>query len=79
MNLGDRVKDKLTGFSGVIVAMTRWINGCERAAIQPEKLTKEGNIALVETIDINQLELVKAGVFPVAKPGGGPMPDAVRR
>ena len=43
IHLGDRVKDKLTGFSGVVVAITEWLNGCTRMAVQPEKLV-EGKV-----------------------------------
>lgn len=37
-NLGDRVKEKITGYKGVIVCQSRYMTGCNRYAIQNEKL-----------------------------------------
>lgn len=39
--LGDRVKDEITGLSGIVIAVTQWLNGCVRMQVQPEKL-KDG-------------------------------------
>ena len=40
-NLGDEVKDKVSGFKGVIVAQTMWLNGCARILVQSQDLDKE--------------------------------------
>lgn len=30
VNLGDRVKDQVTGFEGIAIARTEWLFGCPR-------------------------------------------------
>lgn len=60
--LGDRVKDKVTGLSGIAVARTEWLYGCIRITVQPEKLGKDGNVPETSTFDEPQLEVVKSQV-----------------
>lgn len=36
--LGDRVKDKITGFTGIIIAKTSYLQGCDRVAVKSEAL-----------------------------------------
>jgi len=38
IKLGDRVEDTITGFRGVVVARTEWLNGSVRVTVQAEKL-----------------------------------------
>jgi hypothetical protein len=79
--MGDEVRDRLTGVRGVIVARTEWINGCKRMCVQPRTLDKKGNVVdsekakEMETVDEQQLDLIKAKVEPAKKPKGGPMPQ----
>ena len=35
VELGDRVKDRVSGLEGIAVSYTRWIHGCLRWAVQP--------------------------------------------
>ena len=90
INLGDEVKDKVTGFKGIAVAVTTWLNGCVRVTITPEGLDKEGKVKTSESFDEEQLTLIKAGKVaavktraeqPVAVPkakSGGPKPEPRR-
>lgn len=76
--LGDTARDVLTGFEGVVVAKSEWLNGCMRMTIQPRGL-KDGKPIAPEGFDIEQLELVeKADVEMPTKKAGGPMPDPQR-
>lgn len=59
--LGDRVKCRITGFSGIVVAVTHWLNGCRRVSVQDEKL-KEGKLAEHQYFDEEQVEVVKRAV-----------------
>jgi hypothetical protein len=73
-NLGDRVKDAVTGFTGVCIARYEWLNGCVRYGVQNEKL-KDGKPTEEVSIDQGQLALVKAAAVKVAPiDTGGPMP-----
>lgn len=71
----DKVKDTITGFEGVVIARTDFINGCIRYGIQSIKLDKEGKPIDVEYFDEQQLVLVKAKPAPKKeKRSGGPGP-----
>ena len=71
---GDTVKDTVTGFTGVAICRTEWLNGCVRIGIQPQKL-KDGRPVESDTIDETQLELVKAGPRHGPRATGGPTPS----
>lgn len=61
MNLGDRVKDPITGCTGIVVCVTTWLHGCIRIGVQPEKL-KDGRPVDDRYFDQSQLVLVEKGV-----------------
>jgi hypothetical protein len=75
-NLGDEVKDSITGFSGIITARTQFLNGCIRYGITCTKLNKDGIPLESEYFDEQQLELVKKTKTPVKEDDlpGGPAP-----
>jgi hypothetical protein len=78
---GDEVKDSITGFKGIVVAQTKWLNGCVRYLIQPQNL-KDGKTVEAESVDEGQLIMVKAAK-PVKKTKGeedpgGPFPSPTR-
>jgi len=82
IELGDLVTDTITGFEGIAIGHVRWLNGCDRYVIQPQKL-HEGKPVESQTIDVQQLRVKKAGVIKnetqyetVAK--GGPIPTPAR-
>lgn len=58
-NLGDELKDSVTGFIGVAIAKTDWIHQCTRWTLQPP-VNKEGKIPDQGTFDEPALVLVKA-------------------
>ena len=60
VKLSDKVKDTITGFEGIVVARTEWLNGCVRCCIQSQEL-KDGKILDTVTIDEGQLEIVESG------------------
>jgi hypothetical protein len=41
INLGQEVKDRLTGFSGFVMGRTEYLNGCVSIGVMPKEL-KEG-------------------------------------
>ena len=76
INFGDKVKDRVTGLTGIVVARTEWLNGCIRVTVQPQEL-KDGQPVLNTTLDIEDWILVEAGVVaPKAEENrtNGPMP-----
>lgn len=75
INVKDKVKDTITGFEGIVIARTEWLNGCVRCCIQSQKL-KDGKILDTETIDEGQLEIIEAGNREtVDKPPGSNRPS----
>jgi hypothetical protein len=77
--LGDTARDGISGYEGVVVAITFWINNCERVTLQARGL-HEGKPFEAQTFDAPSVTLVK----PIEPPQpqvktGGPMPNPVRR
>lgn len=78
ISLGDEAKDTITGFSGIVVAVTKWLHGCERVTIQPKSL-HDGSPIEPRTFDAPQCELVTPKAQPVGDPRtGGPRPEPSR-
>lgn len=80
--LGNRVRDRITGVEGVVIADCQWIYGCRRLTIQPQSL-KDGRPVDNVTFDADQLEVLEASTpesFMVAKEAltGGPTPDTAQ-
>lgn len=80
--LGDRVKDKISGMTGIVVGITDWIYGCRRVIVQPEALDA-GKPVEAFNLDEPQVTVVKRGVLDPTggkpKPTFGPRPNATRR
>lgn len=55
VKLGKEYRDKISGFVGVAVARTEWINGCVRVTLSP-KLDKDGKWQDNVCLDVEQLE-----------------------
>lgn len=70
ITLGCRAKDRITGFCGIVVAITNWLNGCVRMTIQPEEV-RDGKRVETETFDVEQVEYIDAGIRTESKPSGG--------
>ncbi len=81
IELGDVVKDTISGFQGVAIGRTEWLYGCERITVQSQKLN-EGKPIACESFDLPQLVLVKKAavksqIKDVNTPGG-PRPTPSR-
>ena len=88
--LGDLVKDKVTGFKGIVICQSMWLNGCARLMVQPTTL-KDGKPIEPQTFDDLQLEVLSRAAVPstnrddppaVTEPRrktGGPRPDVSAR
>jgi hypothetical protein len=79
VQLGDEARDTVTGFEGVCVARTEWLNGCWRMTLQPKSLDKDGKPCEGQTFDDFQLVATKPKAQPVGnKETGGPRDAPVR-
>ena len=57
INLGDAVRDGITGFTGIVAAKTEWLNGCVRFGIQSRNLAERKPVEL-QWFDEPQLEVI---------------------
>ena len=73
-NLGDEVKDEITGFVGIAIARYSYLQGCDRMCVQPV-VDEKGILPKEKTFDEPQLIVVKAKKIKrktVAENPGGP-------
>ena len=75
--LGKKVKDKVTGMTGTVVAEYHYLYGCVRCAVQGP-VDKDGKAPDWQTFDKPQLEVlgegVKVDLNPEVRTKGGPAP-----
>lgn len=62
INVGDRVRDRITGMMGIVIARTEWRYGCIRLTVQPGEL-KDGRPVDGYQLDEPQCEVVAAAVI----------------
>lgn len=62
-NLGDEVKDRITGFQGVIISRTQWLTNCNTYGVKTRSLDKDGKPQDSCYFDEPNLELVGSEVF----------------
>lgn len=78
IKLGDVVRDKITGFNGVVIVAADYLNGCHRVCVQPREL-REGKIVEAEYFDVEQVERVEEEGAPRLARTGGPCPAPRRQ
>ena len=74
---GDKVQDLVTGFIGIVIGMTYWLNGCVRVGVQSDG-SKDGLPIDPFWVDIGQLKILEAQVLQIGgrqstSPPGGPI------
>ena len=75
--LGQRLRDRVTGFVGIATSRTDYLNGCTRYCLEPP-IGKDGKMPKDGFFDIQQLEFVDDGILvkskksEPAKASGGP-------
>lgn len=78
-DLGDKVRDRVSGFEGIVCIRMEHLNGCRQYGIYPP-VDKDGKIPDAHYIDGEQLELVDNGLNETApikrKATGGAMTKA---
>jgi len=71
--LGEVVKDRITGFKGVVVCQSRYLTGCHRYGLQSQELTKDGKPADWNYIDEDCLESEGNNINLKRRQAGGPV------
>lgn len=82
VNLGDKVRHKVTGLEGIAIGRTDYLFGCVHVCVQPQVI-KDGKPADAFWTDESGLAVIEAGAVkreepePAERPGGpmlGPTP-----
>lgn len=71
VELGNKVEDRVTGFTGIATSITTYLNGCVRVGVQ-RKVGSDGKIPDVEYFDIGQLTVLDTSYKQQQKNTGGP-------
>ena len=78
-SLGDKVKCKHTGFSGIIVGRTEFINGCKQYSVVPKVCKVDGKYPEDVCIDEESLVLIEHQRKLATKSKGGPVTRGMHR
>jgi len=72
INLGDKVKDSVSGIIGIVTQRTEYLNGCIQYGVQPKVTSK--NPDEIKTWIIDEEQLTKIGGLKKVKKSrnGGP-------
>lgn len=70
INLGDKVRDMLTDFTGVVLGRSEHITGCNQVFVLPSS-EKQNEIKDGHWFDIERIELIEAGAIKVSERLGG--------
>lgn len=62
VNLGDKVKDRISGLTGIATAIVRYISGCEQVSITPQEV-KDGVPISGSYFDIDRIEVIEVGAI----------------
>ncbi len=75
--LGEVLKDTISGFEGVAMARTQYHTGCNHYGLAPQKLTKEGKLPEWEFFDESRLVRArkKKVILDQEKPTSGAFPN----
>jgi len=77
-NLGEELRDKITGYQGVVSARTEWLYGCRRYTVQSREM-KDGKP--VDSLTCDEMAMERVKVAPKGKKvasTGGPHDEAPR-
>lgn len=75
--LGLEAKDKITGFSGLLIARHIWITGCDQYTISPPK-KEDGTLGENYNFDEGRIEIIGPGITVQSvqsETSGGPQPS----
>lgn len=55
--LGHKVRDRITGFSGVVTGVVTYLTGCNQALVSPE-VSDDGKLRDAHWFDVQRVEVV---------------------
>jgi len=82
IQLGSKVRDTVSGFTGIASGRSEFMYGCARILIEPDKLDKDGKTMEAGWFDEQRVEVIQELKPKVSKASaatsGGPQKDATR-
>lgn len=60
IELGDHVREKVTGLEGVITGYHHWLTGCDSVTLQPP--AKDGKVPDPVRFDVGRVEVIEKAV-----------------
>lgn len=74
IELGQKAKDKITGFEGILTARHQYITGCDQYQLSPDGLDEDGKLKEMYSFDEGRIEILGPGItkkdVESDKPGG---------
>jgi len=70
IKLGSKVKDRVSGFTGIVESRIEYLNGCIQYGVVP-KVGKDNKKGESLWVDEEQIEIIGKGVTTESKPSGG--------
>ena len=77
IELGQKVRDRVTGFEGVATSKVEYLNGCVQYCVKP-RVGEDNKMVDGEYVDVQQLEVIDDVLTIIANPIGGIMSDVPR-
>lgn len=80
MDLGSKVKDRITGFTGTVTGVAKYLTGCHQACVVPP-LAADGAFREAQWFDLQRLEITEGEVVTLdngASPGCDMPPPPAR-
>lgn len=78
--LGDKVKHKVTGFTGIVTTYAKHLAGCDRLWVEPSVdatgKAMEGQWADIDLVDITEASAVEVITYQRKAPGGVDLPKS---
>ena len=62
IKLGQEVRDRVTGFQGIVVVIANHLYGCVRIGVQPQGMDKDGRKFDDAFFDVSALEVIGVGI-----------------
>jgi len=75
IKLGQKVRCKVTGFTGIAVAKSEYLNGGVQFCVKPKMKAEDTKMPEEFYIDVEQLEVISDGLNVKKKQTGGVMAD----
>jgi len=75
IKLGQKAKDKITGFEGILTSRHQYITGCDQYSLAPEGLDDDNKLKEIYSFDEGRIEIIGCGINPETvktKKAGGP-------